>query len=271
MPASFLSAVVEAARAAGQAILEVRGGPPLQIRQKAEGPVTQADLAANTLLEARLRALDTSAAWLSEETADSPERLTRRRLWIVDPLDGTQEFIQGSPHFAVSIALVEDGRPLLGVLHFPVGDATLQAVAGEGARLCVAEGAPQRLWVRERDAPFVLAVRRSDMRRPWMQALAQGLGGASLKPLGSTTAKLAEVARGGADAYVTQGFTPYVWDVCAGDVVLSEAGGVLTDPAGAPVVYDKEDVRVGDGLIACRADRLDAIVKVLRGGESGAR
>ena len=263
MPAAILPAVIEAARAAGRAILEVRAAATVEIRQKPEGPVTNADMAANALLELSLRALAPDAAWLSEETADSPERLRAQSVWVVDPLDGTQEFIQGTRDFGVSVALVEGARPVLAVLHFPVDDETLYAVQGHGAFSCIGEQEPRPLRVRQGGHPLVLATRRADVRKPWMRDFAQGLGDAVLKPVGSTIRKIALVARGDCDAYVTRGFTPFEWDVCAADLVLGEAGGVAMLPSGELPTYNRPDARMASGIIACRSDIRETILSRL--------
>lgn len=263
MPHSILRDVCDAARAAGRAILEVRAAAAVEIRHKPDGPVTNADMAANALLESALRALAPDAAWLSEETADSPERLGIRRVWVVDPLDGTQEFIQGTADFGVSIGLVEGDRPVLGVLYFPVHDETLYAVRGQGAFARVAEAPPHPIHVRRAPGPLVLATRRADMRKPWMQVFAKGLGDAVLKPVGSTIRKIALVARGDCDAYVTRNFAPFEWDVCAADVVLGEAGGIVTLPSGDVPRYNRPDARLESGIVACRADLRDTIASLL--------
>jgi myo-inositol-1(or 4)-monophosphatase len=133
--------VIEAVRAAGRAIEGLRG-TPLDVRSKgAQGPSTAADRAADALLKRRLRALE-DCGWLSEETVDDPSRLAERRVWIVDPLDGTKEYLAGLSEFAVSVALVDRGKPVLGVVHHPPTGETWWAEQGRGA---VRDGRPIRV------------------------------------------------------------------------------------------------------------------------------
>ena len=263
MPSALVLAVVEAAREAGRAIIEARCAGPLEVRQKAEGPVTNADIAANAVLEARLRALLPDAAWLSEETVDDGDRLQRTRVWVVDPLDGTREFIAGTAAFGVSVALVEQGRPVIGVIHFPVDDETYFASTGSGAFLQIGEEPPRPLAVRASHLPRALAVRRADLRAPVTEALVAALGNAALKPAGSTVRKLVMVACGEADAYVSLGFVPCEWDICAGAVIIEEAGGRLMNASGEVPTYNRPDPHVTGGLLACRAAVCDIVLSAV--------
>lgn len=261
---ALLARVIDATRAAGEAILEVRAGAVLEIRQKVDGPVTAADLAANRLLEERLRPLVPQAAWLSEETADSSDRLSRRSVWVVDPLDGTQEFIQGTGDFGVSVGLVEDGRPVLGVLHFPTTRQTLWATRGGGAFERVGEGEARSLCVSKATGAVRLALRWAEWRRDWPHAL-KGELGVQLEPMGSTVRKLAAVATGEVEAYVTLSGRAYEWDVCAGELVIGEAGGVLTDLQGDAWAYNREDPRTPRGMIAATPSVHGRLLRALRG------
>jgi myo-inositol-1(or 4)-monophosphatase len=259
-----LDAVRKAAEAAGEAILAVRASACLEVRQKPDGPVTAADLAANSLLEARLRELDRSAGWLSEETVDAPGRLSAERVWVVDPLDGTQAFIQGSGDFGVSIALVVNRRPIAAVIHFPATGETLWAEAGQGAWMSTREGGgPRRLAVADAPRPRSLTVRWSDLRRPWMHALKASLG-VRLRPVGSTVRKLAMVARGEADGYVSPTFSPCQWDICAGDLIVAEAGGRLTGLDGQECLYNGENPRPLRGLVVSSAAVHGALLERVR-------
>ncbi len=123
-------------RDAGARVFSARRGDSAQVESKAGGsPVTEADLAADALLKQRLGEAFPDAGWLSEETADDPERLDRRTLIVVDPIDGTRAFVAGDPRWAVSAALVVDGRPFAGVVHAPALDETYTAARGSGAEL----------------------------------------------------------------------------------------------------------------------------------------
>eukprot|EP01042_Synura_sphagnicola_P036154 gene36154-46266_t len=133
----LLPAVEAACREAGQLALDLfRPGAKTAAKtwSKAGGsPVTEADIGVDTFLNVRLSALLPDAAWLSEETADDTIRLSRRFVWVVDPIDGTRAFMSGSPDWAVCVALLDEGRPILGVVHAPAGTTTYTAVSGSGA------------------------------------------------------------------------------------------------------------------------------------------
>jgi myo-inositol-1(or 4)-monophosphatase len=128
----MLERVIDVTRSAGRLIEEIRR-KGFDVQQKGhQGPVTEADHAADSLLKNELLSLE-ACGWLSEETADDRSRLDQRRLWVVDPLDGTKEFVRGLPEYSVAVALVEAGRPVLGVVHNPANGDTFWAERGGGA------------------------------------------------------------------------------------------------------------------------------------------
>jgi len=249
-----LPAVVAAARAAGEAILRVREGGALDVRLKADGPVTAADLEANRILHARLSVLAPDAGWLSEETADSADRLDCRHIWVVDPLDGTQEFISGRDDFAVSVALVEDGLPILAALDFPARGRTFWATPGEGAWMSRDGSPPRRLHVSERTRALRILARFTDLRRGWTHTLRSFAEVGEIRPMGATVAKMVYVARGEAEAFGVVVVPPYQWDVCAADLLVREAGGAVSDLEGAPLTYNHADPRMRDGLLVSNGD-----------------
>ena len=204
-------------------------------RKADASPVTVADREADAILRTALLALD-HAAWLSEETADSADRLGATRLWIVDPLDGTKEFIAGVPEYAVAIALVDHGAPILGVVHNPVTGDTFWAEKGGGA---FRNGEP----IRVAEGSTVLAS-RSELKRGEFA----GFDAWTVKPVGSIQYKLALVAAG--DGSVTWSRGPkHEWDVCAGALIVEEAGGRATELAGGPLEYNRARPKVR-GILA---------------------
>lgn len=204
-------------------------------------PVTEADLAVDRFLEDAARRLDPEAAWLSEESADDAARLSRSRLLVVDPIDGTQAFSRGDSRWAVSIALVVDGRPALGVIHAPALEWTFTAAAGGGAWL---NGAAIRVSARAAlqgarlVAPRGLAEQfaRSNYRFD-MQARAPSLA-----------LRLADIAAGRQDLAIASADSRD-WDIAAADVILTEAGGVLSELEGVPLRYNRAALR-RDMLVA---------------------
>lgn len=198
-------------------------------------PVTEADLAVDRFLKERLPPLVPDAAWLSEETADTAERLAARRVWIVDPIDGTRSFIEGIPEWVISVALVEDGRPILAVVLNPSTDEAFAAEEGAGARLSgkpiLATGGTELAGALVAGPNLLLQAfdRFGIERSPWVHALAN---------------RLARVAAGRLDAAVARN-DAYDWDIAAAHLLIVEAGGVLTDVAGRPPVYNRPVPRHG--------------------------
>ena len=224
-------------------------GTDQEVRHKGpDQPVTDADLAADALLAERLLADRADYGWLSEETVDRPARLERRRVWVVDPIDGTRSFIAGYPEFAISIGLVEDGRPVVGVIHNPARDEMFWALRGEGAFLREggAGGEARRLAV----APLAggtlpsLLASRSELRRGEFD----GLQDHEIHEVGSTAYKMAGVAAGRAHAFLSRG-PKSEWDVAAGTLIVQEAGGVVTDLGGRDLRFNRADTRI-DGILA---------------------
>ncbi len=183
--------------------------------------VTEADLFIDKFLREKLTALDDSVGWLSEETADTPERLDRERVWIVDPIDGTRAFVEGVPVWVISIALVENGRPVFGMIFNPTKNEMFEAVAGGGAFL---NGAPIAASPRALLAGAEIVGPRTMMedldgigaeiaRAPYVYALAYRMAG---------------VAAGRVDAAVASTRSKD-WDIAAADLILQEAGGKLLE------------------------------------------
>ena len=221
-------------------------------------PVTTADNAADTRLKEILMVARPNYGWLSEETVDSPERLTKDRVWIVDPLDGTKEFIEGVPHFVVSVALVENGNPIVGVLYNPVTAETFTAAKGEGAEL---NGEEIQCATKDNVGNMVILNSRSETRRG-LWAPYDGTFG-ELRAIGSVAYKLGLTAAGKADIFAS--LRPKnEWDICAGNCIINEAGGKLIDLKGNRVVFNREKTLIEPGLIAGDIDAVDKTFEVLK-------
>lgn len=232
-----LDLAVAAARQAG-AIAISHFGRALDVTDKAPGqPVTVADLEADALLRRLLLDGRPDYGWLSEETADGPDRIGRRRVWIVDPIDGTRSFIAGRPEFAVSVGLAEDGVVVAGVVFNPATDELYQGLLGCGAHLVAGGGAPRRLRVTDAlpGAGRTVLASRTDIAAGDFAGLPPDW---QIQPLGSTAYKMARVAAGGADAFLSLG-PKNEWDVCAGVLIVAEAGGRVTDLRGASPSFNR--------------------------------
>ena len=221
-------------------------------------PVTTADNAADTRLKEILTETRPEYGWLSEETVDSHKRLKKERVWIVDPLDGTKEFIEGVPHFVVSVALVENGNPIVGVLYNPVTAETFTAAKGEGAEL---NGEEIQCATKDNVGNMVILNSRSETRRG-LWAPYDGTFG-ELRAIGSVAYKLGLTAAGQADIFAS--LRPKnEWDICAGNCIINEAGGKLIDLNGNRVVFNREKTLIEPGLIAGNIDAVDKTFEVLK-------
>ena len=220
-----------------------------------KNPLTEADLAADAALREGLMALLPDAGWLSEETADSPDRLERRVVWIVDPIDGTREYLEGVPQFALSVGLAVDGEVALAVLLNPARDDLFTAVAGGGTRR---NGAPVRSSRLDDLEGAVLLASRSEARRGEFEPF---VGRCTVRTVGSTAYKLALLAAGEGDAYFTR--TPRnEWDVAAGILLCREAGLIVTDLGGAPHTFNRPSP-LCRGVVGCAPGLHGAIMGMI--------
>ncbi len=207
-----------------------------------DNPVTSADLEADGAIKQMLSPAFPGYGWLSEETADSGDRLKCRRVWIVDPLDGTKEFIQGVDEFAVAIALAEDGIPVVGVTYNPIKREMYWAARGSGCHLGRKRVHVSRTGDLARAT--ILASRSELSRGEWEEIKRTTI----VKPTGSVAYKLALVAAGHADATFTHS-PKSEWDIASGAALIAEAGGRMTDIEGRELRFNQALVTIG-GLIA---------------------
>ena len=208
-----------------------------------KNPLTEADLAADKCLHEGLMALLPDAGWLSEETADTPERLGRDAVWIVDPIDGTREYMEGVPDFALSVALAVRGEVALAVLLNPARDDLFTAIAGGGAQRNGEPVSSSRLSALE---GAVLLASRTEVRRGEFQPFE---GQCTIRTVGSTAYKLALLAAGEGDAYFTRA-PRNEWDVAAGILLCREAGLRVTDLGGAAHTFNRTSP-LCRGVVGC--------------------
>ncbi len=232
---SHINDILAVIREAGTRIEAVRREGIAVDTKADDSPVTRADREADTLLRQALpRVLP--AGWLSEETRDDEARLSDRRVWIVDPLDGTKEFVAGVPEYAVAVALVEQGEPILGVIHNPVTGDAFWAIRGEGA---YRNGSP----IRVAESDLMLAS-RSEVKRGEFEPFTSW----DVRATGSIAFKLALIAAGEGGATVSRG-PKHEWDVCAGAILVAEAGGRVGDAFGGPLRFNQAFPKV-KGILA---------------------
>lgn len=233
MPARDLALLTEAAQAAGEIALSWWKRDP-QVWDKGEGagPVTEADLAVNAMLEARLRAARPDYGWLSEETADDPARLDCERVFIIDPIDGTRGFIAGEPHFAHALAVAERGRVVAGVVFLPALGRLYAAEAG-GVALC--DGQPIRASTRaEMDGATVLTTAPNMVPDHWPG----GVPDLKRSFRASLAWRLCLVAEGRHDTLIS--FRDcWEWDIAAGALIAERAGAVVSDGRGEALRFNR--------------------------------
>ena len=240
-------------RDAGALALSMFGRPIHTWTKFESSPVSDADIAVDRLLHERLANEGSSVAWLSEESVDDPSRLDARYLWIVDPIDGTRAYLAGSPDWSISVALVENGRPIAACLNAPVNDQFFMAVAGQGATCNgtpIAATAGASLDQLRVAGPRKL-VERLTAREPSFLAMPR---------VRSLALRLVQVARGDCDVAIA-GPNSHDWDLAAADLLVHEAGGVLAPVGGGSVTYNRPVLRHGT-LIAAGRDRFAAFAEL---------
>jgi myo-inositol-1(or 4)-monophosphatase len=216
-----------------------------------DDPVTSADIEADHAIKEFLRTEFPNDGWLSEETTDDTERLTRRRVWIVDPLDGTREFIAQVPEFCVAIALVENCEPVIGVIYNPIKEELYWSARGLGCYRGMNRVGVTHTSILQQAT--VLASRSEVARGDWDEDREM----MHVRATGSVAYKLAIVAAGGADGTFTRS-PKNEWDIAAGAALISEAGGLITDLDCRPLRFNQAKTRT-DGLIASSATLFPAL------------
>jgi len=239
------------ARQAGDAIMSIYGSGQSGVREKADhSPVTEADLAAHVVLTSALGSLSPGYPVVSEEDERSlAHRNGSGRFWLIDPLDGTKEFIARNGEFTVNIALIDQGRSVLGVVYAPAIDCMYWGGAGLGAFRETAAGTqPIKVSAAEPDDGCRVVASKSHLNEE-TQAFIERLGSVSLIQAGSSL-KFCRVAEGVADIYPRLAPT-CEWDTAAAQAVLEGAGGVVLDREGNPLRYGKPDV-LNPSFVAAR-------------------
>lgn len=241
-PAALLGDLVAVARRAGDAILEIYEQDDLGVVTKDDdSPLTRADLAAHAVIRDALKALTPQTPLLSEESADIgyETRRTWSEYWLVDPLDGTKEFINRNGEFTVNIALIRDGRPIAGVVHVPVREQTYYGIVGEGAWRRDGHADPQAISTRRPPAETPVVVGSRSHANPKLEQALAPLGGHEMTSMGSSL-KFCLVAEGSADLYPRLGPTSE-WDTGAAQAVVEAAGGAVVGLEGSPLPYNAKD------------------------------
>jgi myo-inositol-1(or 4)-monophosphatase len=246
-----LEAIVREAGRIALARWPGHGHAPKTWEKSPNNPVSEADLAVDGFLKRELSALLPSAAWLSEETVDAPERLESQLLWLVDPIDGTRDFLRGRAGWAVSVALVCAGRPLLGMLDAPARGEFWHGESGKGA------------WRNGERLATSTRTTLAGSRVPALQLPAADADLVLIDQPNSIALRMAMVAAAEADLVATLRWG-YEWDVAAAALIAREAGAAVTDALGGALNYNKPDPRAF-GVLTCAPAIHAAAVERLAG------
>lgn len=247
------------AREAGNIIMKYYGKQVKTTIKENNTFLTQADIETNNYITEQIKKQFPEDGILAEETIDDKERLQKKRVWIIDPLDGTHHFLKNKTEFSVSIGLVNNVFPIVGVIYKPIGDELYYAEKGRGAFL-EQQGRATKLHVTSGSTLSKLKITSS-------KATAQEIIKGFLKEnpfkllefRGSTCYKFCLVAKGEYDAYIRDHLQINEWDVCAGTLILQEAGGLVTDLEGKPLIFNNE-TPLFRGIIASNKVCHDALL-----------
>jgi len=239
---------------AGQAIFQMAAEGFETAYKANEDPVTTADLKADNILREGLTKDFPGTGWLSEETRDDYSRLDKKMVWIVDPIDGTKEFVSGIPEYAVSVALVEDGEPILATVYNPTAEELFAAARGQGTWL---NGKAIHAEHTISTKPVLLAS-RSEIQRGEFEPFEPF---ARIRPCGSIAYKLALVAAGMADATFSLG-PKNEWDIAAGVLLVNESGGYANNLNGTPFIFNQRTTLV-DGIVATTKHAAQPVRKLI--------
>ena len=260
-----LAIAERAAREAGELVAAAYARGPIAVETKADRtPVTAADRQASARIVARLREAFPGDGLLSEEEADDPARLERRRVWIVDPLDGTRDFVARTGQFAVHVGLAIDGAAVVGAVYLPIAGAMYAAAAGGGAWR-TRGGERTRLRVSAAARPEELRIGTSRLNATGRLGRFLGEAGLAARavPMGASVKHMA-LAEGALDACVNLSPGEQEWDTLAPEVVIREAGGVVTDGDGRPFRYNQRDLGHHRGSVASNGACHAALIELLR-------
>lgn len=239
---------------ANEAISAVRAGKRVRVGHKpGEGPVTEADYAADDILHERLMPLVPGARWISEESAEEAPLLRGEPTWVVDPLDGTSEFLRGLPEFGVSVALFVRGRLVMGAVGLPAEASVLSAIVGGGRRETRRDGVTLPMLPNDGVVRRVV-VSRHDYERRRLQFQIPFID-YEVYPCGSSAVKLVHAAGIDTDVYLSTG-PRSLWDIAGGVAIIEGVGGTLLQINGRPLVLSPQQIEVSAFVAGAPADAL---------------
>ena len=247
----------KAAREAGIVVMSYFKTSSYDIKDKSfDNPVTTADHEANQIIKDILFKDTMTYGWLSEETVDSKERLKKDYVWVIDPIDGTKEFIEGVPQFSISIALTHKGDPIIGVIYNPATKEMFSSCKDMGTFYN-----QEPVKCLQSNSELTVLVSRSELKRGLWENYIKNFK--KLKPVGSVAYKLGLVGAGKADIFIT--LRPKnEWDICAGHCIINESGGMLVDLYGKSIKYNQEITLIEPGLISGAKNYVDSMLPIIK-------
>jgi myo-inositol-1(or 4)-monophosphatase len=256
---------------AGEVLIEYFDKKNYKVRYKSKSgkgsPVTDADIKSNEILKSKIASSFPDDGWLSEETVDDKTRLGKKRVWVIDPLDGTSDFLKGIPEFSISVALVEDKNPVLGVVYNPVNGELYFGIKGNGAYLrkiktqeLIKLGSNENLIKNDIKNASIILSRKELSQVEKLEVLVKKFKETKFRE--SIAYKIVSVASGWADAVVSM-FNKSEWDLAGAHIIAEEAGLKVTDSYGNKILYNNENIR-RKGVIVANQNLHDEILKILK-------
>ncbi len=244
----ILNEVKSVAREAGKEVMKKYKTSVEVIKKKDKTLVTEADFLSEKIILQGLSSF--GYGFLSEESLESKGRIKEKRIWVIDPIDGTMDFIKKTGEFSIMIGLVENGRVILGVVYQPVGDKMFYAVSGEGAFLEKNKKIKKLEVSKNIDFSQATMLGSRHHIKPFDVALSEELGITDFLTHGSAGLKICLLAEQKADIYINSSNKTAEWDICAADIILTEAGGKISDLSGNTIDYNKKQYLNLNGYVA---------------------
>lgn len=248
MMEKILEKVKKVARSAGKEVMKKYKSPIEVIKKKDKTMVTEADFLSEKIIFQGLSSF--GYGFLSEESLGSKNRAKEKRVWVIDPIDGTMDFIKKTGEFSIMIGLVEDGQSILGVVYQPVEDNMYYAISGGGAFLEKKKKIKKLEVSKNSDSTQATMLGSRHHIKPFDVTLGEELGISDFLTHGSAGLKICLLADQKADIYINSSDKTAEWDICAADIILKEAGGKISDLSGNPINYNKKQYLNLNGYVA---------------------
>ncbi len=255
-----LKTAIKAIKKAGKKILKIYQKDYKTFYKKDTSPVTEADLISEKIILSKLKKFNYGI--LSEEKDDNKARLNKEKVWIIDPLDGTNDLLDKTGQFSIMIGLVKDKRPILGIVYQPTKDKLYFARENQGTYLKKGKQKPKKLTVSNisdlSKSHFVVS--RSHLDKKTKKVL-QDNKVKKITPTGSVGVKIGKIVEGKAEGYISLSNKTGQWDICAPQIILEQAGGKLTDLNGQKYIYNRKQLKNKNGILATNR-KIHSIIKV---------